>query len=67
MCNFVLMLLGKKKLYCILFYIKVACNFILLLICKFLKQNKNIEIKKKKKHSIVELKKKKKHSIVEFF
>ena len=30
-------------------YIKVTCKFILLLISKFLKQNKNLEIKKKKK------------------
>ena len=40
------------------FYITVTCKFTLLLICKFLKQNKNLEIKKKlrgpikiKKHS----------------
>ena len=47
------MLVGKKKLYCILFYIKVTCNFILLLICKLLKQNKNLEIKKKIKKKVV--------------
>ena len=30
-----------------LFYITVKCKFTLLLICEFLRQNKNLEIKKK--------------------
>ena len=50
-CNFVLMLVRQKILYIYTYiYIcpKVTCNFILLLICKFLKQNKNLGIKKKK-------------------
>ena len=34
-------------------YITVACKFILLLIWKFLKQNKNLEIKKKRDLTIL--------------
>ena len=37
----------KKKLYIHIYISRVTCNFILLLIYKFLKQNKNLEIKKK--------------------
>ena len=52
------MLVGQKKLkkkklkkknyiYIYIYISRVTCNFILLLIYKFSKQNKNLEIKKK--------------------